>query len=89
MKKSKSTTAPPGDRDDRRRLENDKLLTWVWPGGLHMRDLPINFISGSKSLAESFHKGEVTPRVVERATVGDEPVILLGDVLLIGRRVGA
>lgn len=50
-------------------------------------DSPINFISGRKSLAESIHKGQITPRVVERSTVRDEPVILLGDMLLSGQRV--
>lgn len=50
---------------------------------------PINFISGRKSLAESLHKGQITPRVVERSAVRDEPVILLGDMLFSGRRVRA
>lgn len=45
-------------------------------------DSPINFISGRKSLPESFHKGQITSRVVERSAVRDEPVILLGDMLL-------
>lgn len=48
---------------------------------------PINFISGCKSLAESFHKGEVTPRVVERSAVGDEPIKLLSDMLIGGGQV--
>lgn len=48
---------------------------------------PINFISGCKSLAESFHKGQIAPRVVERSAVRDEPVILLGDMLLSSQQV--
>lgn len=48
---------------------------------------PINFISGCKSLAESFHKGEVAPRVVERSAVGDEPIKLLSDMLIGGGQV--
>lgn len=38
-------------------------------------------------MAESFHEGEVALGVVERAAVGDEPVKLLGDMLLVGRGV--
>lgn len=47
--------------------------------------LPINFISGRKSLVEFFHKGQVTPGVVKWSTVRYEPVILFGDMLLSGR----
>lgn len=43
---------------------------------------PIHFISGRKSLTVSLHEGEVTPRVVERPAVGDEPIELFGDMLL-------
>lgn len=46
---------------------------------------PINFIPGRESLAKSFHEGEVPLRVVERATVRDEPIKLLGNMLLVGR----
>lgn len=51
------------------------------------KNSPINLISGCKPLVEYVHKGQVTPGVVERSTVRDEPVILLGDMLLSGRRV--
>lgn len=50
-------------------------------------DLPINFISGRKSLVEFLHKGQVTPRVVEWSAVRDKPVILFGDMLLSGQWV--
>lgn len=51
------------------------------------KDSPINLISGRKPLVEDLHKGQVTPGVVEGSTVRDEPVILLGDMLLSGRWV--
>lgn len=51
------------------------------------KNSPINLISGRKPLVEYVHKGQVAAGVVERSAVRDEPVILLGDMLLSGRRV--
>lgn len=43
---------------------------------------PINLIPGGKSLAESFHEGEVGLAVVERPPVRDEPVKMFGCMVL-------